>query len=93
MNATACKQIVLWACGFTPMALCSRPFDLDEAMYRRISEVFEFKAPSHIERRQIWDLVTEHESIPCDEGIDWDAISLQYELTGGCECSNGRLGL
>ena len=75
------------------MALCARPFDLDEAMYRRISEVFEFKAPSHIERRQIWDLVTEHESIPCDEGIDWDAISLQYELTGGCECSNGRLGL
>eukprot|EP01047_Picozoa_sp_COSAG01_P081669 COSAG01_NODE_16379_length_1234_cov_1.216287_1_plen_139_part_00 len=28
-------------------------------------------------------LVTSHAAIPCAEGIDWDAISLQYELTGG----------
>eukprot|EP01048_Picozoa_sp_COSAG05_P023214 COSAG05_NODE_4932_length_1322_cov_1.217498_1_plen_159_part_10 len=45
--------------------------------------MFEFKPPSHIERRQIWSLVTAHESIPCADGIDWDGISLQYELTGG----------
>ena len=45
--------------------------------------MFEFKSPSHIERRQIWSLVTAHEAIPCADGIDWDGISLQYELTGG----------
>ena len=26
----------------------NRPFDLDEAMYRRISEVFEVKYPNHM---------------------------------------------
>ena len=51
--------------------------------YRRISEVFDFKPPTHVERAQIWRLVTAHEAIPCEDTIDWDAISLQYELTGG----------
>ena len=61
----------------------NRPYDLDEAMYRRISEVFDFKSPTHLERTQIWKLVTAHEAIPCEETIDWESISLQYELTGG----------
>jgi len=61
----------------------NRPFDLDEAMYRRISNVFEFKAPSHIERMKIWKILTQHDSIPCEETIDWEFIALQYELTGG----------
>jgi SpoVK/Ycf46/Vps4 family AAA+-type ATPase len=61
----------------------NRPYDLDEAMYRRISEVFGFQPPTHVERAQIWKLVTEHDAIPCEPSIDWDAISLQYELTGG----------
>ncbi|KAL7566853.1 hypothetical protein ACA910_021349 [Epithemia clementina (nom. ined.)] len=61
----------------------NRPYDLDEAMYRRISEVFEFKAPNYLERLQIWKLVTSHKAIPCDESIDWETIALQYELTGG----------
>eukprot|EP00584_Thalassiosira_punctigera_P013422 CAMPEP_0172570708 /NCGR_PEP_ID=MMETSP1067-20121228/128532_1 /TAXON_ID=265564 ORGANISM="Thalassiosira punctigera, Strain Tpunct2005C2" /NCGR_SAMPLE_ID=MMETSP1067 /ASSEMBLY_ACC=CAM_ASM_000444 /LENGTH=716 /DNA_ID=CAMNT_0013362857 /DNA_START=9 /DNA_END=2156 /DNA_ORIENTATION=- len=61
----------------------NRPYDLDEAMYRRISEVFEFKPPNYLERLQIWKLVTSHKSIPCDPSIDWESIALQYELTGG----------
>ena len=61
----------------------NRPYDLDEAMYRRISEVFDFQPPTHIERKAIWSLVTQHDAIPCEASIDWDAISLQYELTGG----------
>jgi len=61
----------------------NRPFDLDEAMFRRISEVFEFKPPNHVERQEIWRVVTTHEAIPCDDDINWDAISLKYELTGG----------
>jgi SpoVK/Ycf46/Vps4 family AAA+-type ATPase len=61
----------------------NRPFDLDEAMYRRISEVFEFQRPNYLERLDIWRIVTSHESIPCEEDIDWESIALQYELTGG----------
>ena len=61
----------------------NRPFDLDESFYRRISEVFEFKAPNYLERLEIWKLVTSHEAVPCDPTIDWEAIALQYELTGG----------
>ena len=48
-------------------------------MYRRISEVFDFKPPTHLERAEIWRLVTAHDAIPCEETIDWEAISLQYE--------------
>ena len=29
----------------------NRPFDLDEAMQRRITSVFEFRAPNHIQVR------------------------------------------
>lgn len=61
----------------------NRPFDLDEAMYRRISEVFEFKRPNYLERLEIWKLFMAHETIPCEESIDWESIALQYELTGG----------
>ncbi|CAB9508486.1 Transitional endoplasmic reticulum ATPase [Seminavis robusta] len=61
----------------------NRPFDLDEAMYRRISEVFEFKPPNYLERLDIWKLVTSHDAVPCDPNIDWESIALKYELTGG----------
>lgn len=61
----------------------NRPYDLDEAMYRRISEVFEFKAPNYLERLDIWKLVTSPKSVPCVSSIDWEAIALKYELTGG----------
>jgi SpoVK/Ycf46/Vps4 family AAA+-type ATPase len=52
-------------------------------MYRRISEVFEFKRPNYLERLEIWRIVTANEAIPCEESIDWESIALQYELTGG----------
>jgi SpoVK/Ycf46/Vps4 family AAA+-type ATPase len=61
----------------------NRPFDLDEAMYRRISEVFDFKRPNYLERLEIWKQFMAHETIPCEESIDWESIALQYELTGG----------
>lgn len=61
----------------------NRPYDLDEAMHRRITEVFEFKAPNYLERLEIWKLVTSPKSVPCDPTIDWQKIALQYELTGG----------
>ncbi|TYZ67926.1 hypothetical protein PybrP1_012466 [[Pythium] brassicae (nom. inval.)] len=62
----------------------NRPFDLDEAMHRRITAVFEFKAPDHIQREQIWRvLLPRGSAIATDPAIDWAAISLKYELSGG----------
>ncbi|KAG7375856.1 hypothetical protein PHYPSEUDO_014971 [Phytophthora pseudosyringae] len=61
----------------------NRPFDLDEAMHRRITAVFEFKAPDHIQRRKIWDVLLLRGALKTEEGVDWDAIALKYELSGG----------
>lgn len=61
----------------------NRPFDLDEAMHRRITAVFEFKAPDHIQRRKIWDVLLLRGALQTEPGIDWDAIALKYELSGG----------
>ena len=61
----------------------NRPFDLDEAMYRRITSVHEFSAPNYLQRRAIWRLLTAHEAIVVDAGVDFDAVALKFELTGG----------
>ncbi|DAZ96137.1 TPA: hypothetical protein N0F65_008716 [Lagenidium giganteum] len=60
----------------------NRPFDLDEAMHRRITAVFEFKPPDHIQRRQIWKVLL-NDSLKTADDVDWDAIALKYELSGG----------
>ncbi|KAJ0393396.1 hypothetical protein P43SY_005410 [Pythium insidiosum] len=60
----------------------NRPFDLDEAMHRRITAVFEFKAPDHLQRREIWRVLM-HDALPVADDVDWDAIALKYELSGG----------
>ncbi|ETW00765.1 hypothetical protein H310_07306 [Aphanomyces invadans] len=60
----------------------NRPFDLDEAMHRRITAVFEYKAPDHIQRREIWRVLVSGK-LKCSPDIDWDAIALKYELSGG----------
>ncbi|ETV84493.1 hypothetical protein, variant [Aphanomyces astaci] len=60
----------------------NRPFDLDEAMHRRITAVFEYKAPDHIQRREIWRVLVS-DKLKCCPEIDWEAIALKYELSGG----------
>ncbi|KAF0696031.1 Aste57867_13194 [Aphanomyces stellatus] len=60
----------------------NRPFDLDEAMHRRITAVFEYKAPDHIQRREIWRVLVS-DKLKCDPNVDWEAIALKYELSGG----------
>lgn len=60
----------------------NRPFDLDEAMHRRITAVFEFKAPDHLQRKQIWQVLMQSALTVADD-VDWDAIALKYELSGG----------
>eukprot|EP00913_Durusdinium_trenchii_P018722 g17593.t1 len=49
----------------------NRPFDLDEAMYRRITSVFTFSKPDHVQR------------VPLALDIDWEKIAMKFALTGG----------
>lgn len=60
----------------------NRPFDLDEAMHRRITSVFEFKPPDHMQRKKIWKSLLKN-NFEADPNINWDMISLKYELSGG----------
>ena len=61
----------------------NRPQDLDEAMHRRLTGVFELPAPNHRQRKQIWTKLTAPAAVPLEEDVDLDAIALKYELTGG----------
>jgi SpoVK/Ycf46/Vps4 family AAA+-type ATPase len=60
----------------------NHPFDLDEGMHRRITAVFDFKAPDHIPRRKIWQVLP-NDSLKTVDDVDWDAVSLKYELISG----------
>ena len=61
----------------------NRPFDLDEAMHRRITSVVEFKSPDHIQRRAIWQIMIQSNGVRVEDGIDWEQVALKYELSGG----------
>jgi|GEM_PF-622025 len=60
----------------------NRPFDLDEAMHRRITLAVEFLSPDQHLREAIW---RNHipESIRPGEGLDLVGLASKYELTGG----------
>merc|ERR1712032_1091081 len=60
----------------------NRPFDLDEAMYRRIQLAVEFPAPDQILREQIW---RQHipSQVTLHDDVDLYLLSTEYELTGG----------
>ena len=45
----------------------NRPFDLDEAMHRRITIALEFRQPDHLLRKAIWE-----SHIPAEMKIDKD---------------------
>jgi SpoVK/Ycf46/Vps4 family AAA+-type ATPase len=61
----------------------NRPFDLDEAMHRRITASFEFRPPNHIERAAIWRIHTAEAGVPMRDDVDWKEIAVRYELAGG----------
>lgn len=58
----------------------NRPAEIDDALHRRISIVLEYTAPNAAQRRAIWATLTKKIATG---PIDWDAISLKYELAGG----------
>jgi SpoVK/Ycf46/Vps4 family AAA+-type ATPase len=61
----------------------NRPQDLDEAMYRRLTAVFELPAPNHKQRARIWAALTASDAVPLCESVDLEEVALKYELTGG----------
>ena len=61
----------------------NRPAELDEAMHRRISTVLEYAPPGTAQRREIWRTLRDKGKVRSDPAIDWDAIALKYELSGG----------
>ena len=56
-HATALLTVMERYAGLVFLAT-NRPFDLDEAMHRRIHYVFHFKLPNHAQRREIWRIHT-----------------------------------
>lgn len=60
----------------------NRPFDLDEAMHRRITIALEFRQPDHLLRKAIWESHIPAE-MKMSKDVDLNELSLRYELTGG----------
>jgi SpoVK/Ycf46/Vps4 family AAA+-type ATPase len=60
----------------------NRPYDLDEAMYRRITLALEFRKPDHLLREHIWRSLCP-EKLALADDVDLTEMALKYELTGG----------
>eukprot|EP00800_Vazella_pourtalesii_P010699 TRINITY_DN2610_c0_g4_i1.p1 TRINITY_DN2610_c0_g4~~TRINITY_DN2610_c0_g4_i1.p1 ORF type:complete len:970 (-),score=246.43 TRINITY_DN2610_c0_g4_i1:85-2994(-) len=60
----------------------NRPYDLDEAMHRRITIAMEFPKPDHILRKEIW---ASHipSTLKLADDVDLSELALRFELTGG----------
>ncbi|KAJ1455377.1 P-loop containing nucleoside triphosphate hydrolase protein [Pelagophyceae sp. CCMP2097] len=61
----------------------NRPAELDEAMHRRISTVIEYAPPTAQQRKTIWATLVRRGKLACADDVDWDAIGVKYELSGG----------
>ena len=60
----------------------NRPYELDEAMHRRITCVLEYRSPDHLMRRQIWENLL-HKGITLASDVNIASIASKFELTGG----------
>jgi SpoVK/Ycf46/Vps4 family AAA+-type ATPase len=67
--------------GLTILAT-NRPYDLDEAMQRRITLSIPFRPPDHLLRYKIWK---NHipPKLPLADDVDLHVLSMKFELTGG----------
>jgi ATP-dependent 26S proteasome regulatory subunit len=59
----------------------NRAHTMDDAMNRRISLMMEFKMPDHTMRERIWR--AHHPNITLAADVDFAALALHYELSGG----------
>ena len=57
----------------------NRPFDLDEAMHRRITIALEFRQPDHLLRKAIWE-----SHIPADMKMDKDVNLVSFKNEKFC---------
>ena len=60
----------------------NRPYELDEAMHRRITAVIEFQPPDHTMRRKIWNNLLS-QNLTLSSCVDTSALAVKYELSGG----------
>jgi SpoVK/Ycf46/Vps4 family AAA+-type ATPase len=60
----------------------NKPLDIDEAMHRRISRVYMFRPPNCQQRMLLWESFRSA-GLQFSKHIDWNTISMKYELTGG----------
>jgi SpoVK/Ycf46/Vps4 family AAA+-type ATPase len=60
----------------------NRPYDLDEAMHRRIMLAIEFRKPDHLLRKNIWESHIP-ESMPLADDVDTNELAMRFELSGG----------
>jgi AAA+ superfamily predicted ATPase len=74
---------------FTPFTF--RPFEIDEAMHRRITAVVEYRPPDHRMREQIWMRLlglslnngSAANKLSLGTDVDISALAVKFELTGG----------
>lgn len=67
--------------GLVVMAT-NRPYELDEAMDRRITMAMEFRPPDATQREAIWKAHIP-EKLPLDGEPDFGTLAYEWELTGG----------
>lgn len=60
----------------------NRPYDLDEAMHRRITAVIEYQPPNHTMRKKIWNNLLS-QNLTLSSCVDTSALAVKYELSGG----------
>ena len=58
----------------------NRPFDLDEAMHRRITAVYEYKPPDHLQRRRIWQLLARRVPAEASRVVQWRVHCVLHRL-------------
>ena len=60
----------------------NRPFDLDEAMQRRITISIGFRQPDHLLRKKIWERHLPP-ALKLAPDVDMGLLAMKFELTGG----------
>eukprot|EP01038_Epipyxis_sp_PR26KG_P008133 gene8133-11011_t len=77
----------------------NRPYEIDEAMHRRITMVLEYREPDYTMRKQIWDNLLginsnhsnttvmiedkSYDKLSLADDVDTSILAIRYELTGG----------
>ena len=65
----------------------NRPYEIDEAMHRRITMVLEYREPDVNMRKLIWDSIlgvgNQNAKLPLADDVNTATLAAKYQLTGG----------